>query len=106
LNNLRSSTSYFLILVFPLLSWFLWNLFFYPIHLGATEEQVRKRFGVPERITDCTEWVERGFKKSQDQIVPGCVKEFWYYGTPLPAATSYSFDENGKLIDSYFWSSW
>jgi hypothetical protein len=75
-------------------------------HVGQTERDIVALLGIPPRVTDGTEWVEPGVKKVPSAIVPGCVKELWYNEFLFPAAFSFCFDSESRLLSKYYWSSW
>lgn len=78
------------------------------LQIGSSYEQLISIAGEPSYVTDGTVDVEPAFKKSDDQLIPGCVKEAWYeYPLGLmPSKYSFCFDNDDKLIHKYHWSSW
>ena len=94
-----------------IIAFFLWqdhhrNIAFESLSLGADASDVISLVGSPPRVTDGTEWVEVGLKKSKTELIPGCRKEFWYASFLYPERLSFCFSENDKLIHKYRWSSW
>lgn len=78
------------------------------LQIGSSYDQLISIAGDPDYVTDGTVDVEPAFKKSDDQLIPGCVKEVWYeypLGHML-SKYSFCFDKDDKLIHKYHWSSW
>lgn len=73
---------------------------------GQTEAEIVAAFGEPPRVTDGTEWVESGVKRSAGELIQNCTKEYWYYSHIYPEALSFCFNSNGNLIHKYRYSSW
>jgi hypothetical protein len=93
----------FYLLVFSGWKQWLYNHEFRRIHLGMSQQQILTRLGNPAQITDCTT-TYGGFQRGQsEQPAPGCTQEYWYYSPIFPEGWSYTFDSQGKLIDSYHW---
>ncbi len=108
-------TRYVGLIVFTLpvcaLAYFLWQenswaVGFEEVKLGATEKEVISVVGKPQRITDGTVWVEPGYKKSDSELVRGCVKEYWYNVFYFPVAYSFCFNKRLELIHKYNWVLW
>src|SRR3990167_10525412 len=59
------------------------------IVLGASEAEVVLALGTPPRVTDGSEWVSRGFKRNPEELIPGCVREFWYGAFFFPYQESF-----------------
>jgi len=74
--------------------------------LGASESDLAKVAGFSSRITDGSEWVEAGVRRIPEELIPGCVREYWYNYFFLPDAVSFCFDRHGKLIHKGRYSSW
>jgi len=81
---------------------------FAALELGESRDLVVKLAGEPTYTTDGTRWVEPEHPRSQSELIPGCIEEFWYYnGIPyLPSKWSYCFAENGLLVHKYHWVLW
>jgi len=79
---------------------------FESVALGMSEMQVQSTIGAPPRVTDGTEWVEPGYKRAASELVPGCVREYWYSAFLYPDALSLCFNASGKLIHKARYSSW
>jgi hypothetical protein len=75
---------------------------------GTTRQALEALAGPPSYVTDGTRWVEPGFRKSDAQLVPGCVEELWYHsGIPfIPSRFSYCFSSDGHLLEKVHWVSW
>jgi hypothetical protein len=74
--------------------------------LGTSEGDLAKVAGFSPRITDGSEWVEAGVRRTPSELIPGCVREYWYNYFFLPDAVSFCFDRHGKLIHKGRYSSW
>jgi predicted membrane metal-binding protein len=83
-----------------------WEDAFKRLAIGASEQEIVVAMGLAPRITDCTEQIIPGYKKSKSQLIPGCVKEYWYRAFLWPEQLSYSFNAQGKLIDKYIYFSY
>ncbi|MBI4750706.1 MAG: hypothetical protein HY774_19645 [Acidobacteria bacterium] len=82
-----------------------YNRGFAQIHPGMSRQQVLEKLDTPTQITDCTTTYS-GFKRGQSDPAPvGCTQEYWYDSPIFPEGWSYTFDAQGKLIDSYHWVS-
>jgi|SRR5262245_18660900 len=82
--------------------------FFERTEIGSTKAELEARAGLPSYVTDGTRWVEPKCEKSADQLVPGCVEEYWYRSRVvyLPSRWAYCLDKNGVVISKYHWFSW
>ncbi|MBN1009200.1 hypothetical protein [Amphritea pacifica] len=78
------------------------------LKIGSSYSELLDIAGEPSYETDGTAWVEPDFKKTEDQIIPGCVKEVWYESKVkiAPSKFSFCFDSEEKLIHKYHWTSW
>lgn len=74
--------------------------------IGQTETEIITQVGNPPRVTDGTEWVEEGVKRSDDELMPNCTKEYWYHSFLFPEALSFCFNVSGTLIYKYRYVSW
>ena len=75
------------------------------IDLGATTAEVENRLGTPSQVTDCSTTFG-GYKRGDgERAKSGCATEFWYYAIWAPEAWSFTFDNQGRLIDKYHWVS-
>ena len=76
--------------------------------IGSSKAALEAKAGLPTYVTDGTRWVEPDYEKSPDQLVPGCVEEYWYdsWVILIPSRWSYCFDNRGLLVDKYHWFSW
>jgi hypothetical protein len=79
---------------------------FESVALGASEAAVVAALGDPPRVTDGSEWVEAGYKRSEGELIPGCVREYWYSAFFYPEKLSLCFDSSGVLIHKYRYTSW
>jgi hypothetical protein len=81
---------------------------FAALELGASRDIVAHLAGQPTYTTDGTRWVEPDHARSESELIPGCVEEFWYYHgiTLFPSKWSYCFAENGALVHKYHWVLW
>jgi hypothetical protein len=76
--------------------------------IGSSKTDLEARAGLPTYKTDGTRWVEPQHEKSADQLVPGCVEEYWYHSWVvfIPSRWAYCFDKNGAIVGKYHWVSW
>ena len=83
-------------------------LAFESVAIGNAESKLIDVAGAPSYTTDGTRWVEPHWPKSEEQMVPGCKTEYWYYSGIflVPSKWSFCFDEDDKLVDKYHWVSW
>jgi hypothetical protein len=100
-----------LVTSFSVISYFVWqasyrNSAFDSIAIGSPAAQVIVEIGNPPRVTNGTEWVEEGFKRSASELIPGCVKEYWYASFLYPERLSFCFDSNQNLIHKYRYLLW
>ena len=81
---------------------------FAALDLGASRELVVQIAGVPNYVTDGTRWVEPEQARSESELIPGCVEEFWYYHglRYVPSKWSYCFSADGTLVHKYHWVLW
>ena len=82
------------------------NAAFESIKLGTTAADVAAAIGDPPRVTDGTEWIEPGYKRSADELISGCVREYWYSSFLYPEKLSLCFDSSSRLIHKYRYVSW
>ena len=82
------------------------NAAFENVTIGQSEAEIIAAIGKPPRITDGTEWVEEGVKRNASELIPSCIKEYWYNSFLFPEALSLCFNTNGKLIYKYRYVSW
>jgi hypothetical protein len=82
------------------------NAAFENVKIGQSEAEIIVAIGKPPRVTDGTEWVEEGVKRSASELIPGCTKEYWYNAFLFPEALSLCFNANGKLIYKYRYVFW
>ena len=76
------------------------------LRLGASEKDLVNLAGSSSRITDGSEWVEAGVARSADELIPHCVREYWYNYFFFPDAVSFCFDRRGRLIHKDRYSLW
>ena len=93
------------------ISFFMWqsaqrNAAFDAMALGVSTAYVAAAVGSPPRVTDGTEWVESGYKRSASELIPGCVREYWYSSFLFPEKLSFCFNSSRKLIHKYRYTSW
>ena len=83
-----------------------WSAGYESVQMGASEQEVITRVGKPPRVTDGSEWVVPGYKKGSSELVPGCVREYWYPAFLTPEQYSFCFSAEAKLIKKYHWVSY
>jgi len=76
--------------------------------IGSTYAKLLSVAGKPSYVTDGTLWVEPEYKKEDNQIIKGCVKEAWYesFVKIIPSKYSFCFDANDIMLNKYHWVSW
>lgn len=79
---------------------------FESIALGASEATVVAALGAPPRVTDGSEWVEPGYPRTEAELIPGCVREYWYASFLFPEKLSLCFDSDHVLIHKNRHTSW
>ncbi len=75
--------------------------------LGSSYSELVAIAGEPSYLTDGTVLAEEPFRKSESQLIAGCVKEAWYENVfNLPSKYAFCFSSKNKLLHKYHWSSW
>ncbi|RYD96974.1 MAG: hypothetical protein EOP50_06140 [Sphingobacteriales bacterium] len=81
-------------------------LAFQNLPLDISEQTLVAVAGPSSRVTDGSEWVEPGVKRSSTELISGCTREYWYSYFFLPDAVSFCFSHQGKLVHKSRYSSW
>lgn len=75
-----------------------WDAAFENLNIGSTEQSVIAVIGLPSRITDYSESVIQGCKKTNSELIADCSKEYWYMYFLFPQQLSFSFNAQNRLI--------
>jgi hypothetical protein len=74
------------------------------LHLGSSAEEVEALLGRPGDITDCSPETFSRYGLPDKQI-PGCVRQFWYRSFFFAEVWLYAFNDEGKVVFQYDYSS-
>lgn len=83
-----------------------WGFGYEQLHVDSTEREVVKIFGSPPRVTDGTEGLYPGVKRAPSTVVSGCVKEYWYGVFLFPTVFDFCFDNNSRLVNKSYMTSY